>query len=92
MGAPIGEEGTGVFGHWTQECYVSTAHFYASLQHMLETDEIEIKLMVGLAGSASANDASADSTSCIDSTPTCAGTASPCCAIGAAKASPACAS
>ena len=36
---------------------------------MLETDENEIKLMVGLAGSASADDASADSTGCIDSTP-----------------------
>ena len=69
MGAPIGEEGTGVFRHWTQECYVSTAHFCTSLQHMLETDENEIKLMVGLAGSASADDASADSTGCIDSTP-----------------------
>ena len=39
IGAPIGEESTGIFRHWTQKCYVSTAHFYTRLQHMLKTDD-----------------------------------------------------
>ena len=54
IGAPVGGEGTGIFRHWTQKCYVSTAHFYTRLQHMLKTDEVEIKLMVGLAGAGAA--------------------------------------
>lgn len=69
IGAPVGGEGTGIFRHWTQKCYVSTAHFYTRLQHMLKTDEVEIKLMVGLAGAASANDATAGSANSIDRTP-----------------------
>ena len=66
IGAPVGAEGTGIFRHWTQKCYVSTAHFYTRLQHMLMTDEVEIKLMVGLAGAASANDATEGTASSID--------------------------
>ena len=59
-------EKDGVFRNWTPKCYESAAHFFTRLQGMLRSGEIQIKLVVGLAGAASADAACESNVESID--------------------------